>query len=130
MLVLLALISMEQRDMVVVLFDQFHTIKNSLHKKWPNVNKYIGYFQAFSNTYAPVSVLREKFEPILEEDGVIGLSIATRPDCLPDDVVEYLAELNERCYLWVEMGLQTSSDDTGHMINRAHTFQEYVEGVE
>ena len=52
--------------------------------------------------------------------GVVGLSIATRPDCLPDDVVEYLAELNERTYLWVEMGLQTIHDSTSELINRAH----------
>jgi uncharacterized protein len=110
------------------LVTQFHTIKERMHQKWKS-GKYIGYFQAFSNTYAPVEELREKFEVILEQEGVVGLSIATRPDCLPDDVVEYLAELNERTYLWVELGLQTVHEKTAKIINRAHDFQCYKDGV-
>lgn len=110
------------------LVTQFNTIKEKMHKKWKQ-GKYIGYFQAFSNTYAPVEELREKFEVILEQEGVVGLSIATRPDCLPDDVVEYLAELNERTYLWVELGLQTVHEKTAELINRAHDFQCYKDGV-
>ena len=66
---------------------------------------------------------------MLKEEGVIGLSIATRPDCLPDDVVEYLAELNQRTYLWVELGLQTVHQKTSDLINRAHDMQTYYEGV-
>lgn len=89
----------------------------------------MAYFQAFTNTHAPVDVLREKYESVLKQDGVVGLSIATRPDCLPDDVVEYLAELNERTYLWVELGLQTVHEKTAGLINRAHDYQCYVEGV-
>lgn len=108
---------------------QFHKVKEQMHKKWPK-GKYIGYFQAYTNTYAPVSVLQEKYEAILQQDGVVGLSIATRPDCLPDDVVEYLAELNERTYLWVELGLQTVHEKTAELINRAHDYACYVEGVE
>lgn len=108
---------------------QFMKIKNRMHQKWPE-GKYIGYFQAYTNTYAPVEELREKYEVILKQDGVIGLSIATRPDCLPDDVVEYLAELNERTYLIVELGLQTVHEKTAQLINRAHDFECYVEGVE
>lgn len=111
------------------LMTQFHTMKNRMHEKWKD-GKYIGYFQAFSNTYAPVDVLRERYEVILEQEGVIGLSIATRPDCLPDDVVDYLAELNERTFLWVELGLQSAHDQTGNLINRAHDFDCYVEGVQ
>ncbi|MEJ7154721.1 TIGR01212 family radical SAM protein, partial [Staphylococcus ureilyticus] len=82
---------------------QFKKIKERMHEKWSE-GQYIAYFQAFTNTHAPVEVLKEKYEPVLKEDGVVGLSIATRPDCLPDDVVEYLAELNQRTYLWVELG--------------------------
>ena len=63
-------------------------------------------------------------------EGVVGLSIATRPDCLPDDVIEYLAELNERTYLWVELGLQTVHEKTAQLINRAHDYACYKEGVE
>lgn len=111
------------------LITQFNTIKAKMHEKWPN-GKYIGYFQAYSNTYAPVEELREMFEVILEQEGVIGLSIATRPDCLPDDVVEYLGELNKKTYLWVELGLQTVHERTADLINRAHDYQTYVDGVE
>ncbi|UTR12883.1 TIGR01212 family radical SAM protein [Evansella sp. LMS18] len=110
------------------LVTQFNTIKDKMHRKW-KTGKYMGYFQAYTNTYAPVEQLREMYEVILEQEGVIGLSIATRPDCLPDDVVEYLAELNERTYLWVELGLQTVHERTANLINRAHDYQCYVDGV-
>lgn len=108
---------------------QFQQIKEKMHHKWKD-GKYIAYFQAFTNTHAPLPVLKEKYEQALSEEGVVGLSIATRPDCLPDDVVEYLAELNERTYLWIELGLQTVHEKTATLINRAHDFQCYVEGVE
>ncbi|MFM9277012.1 TIGR01212 family radical SAM protein [Paenibacillus jiagnxiensis] len=111
------------------LVTQFNTIRDRQHLKWPNA-KYIGYFQAYTNTYAPVEELREYYEVILEQPGVVGLSIATRPDCLPDDVVDYLAELNERTYLWVEMGLQTVHESTSQLINRAHDTQCYLDAVE
>jgi len=111
------------------LVTQFNTIRDRQHQKWPSA-KYIGYFQAYTNTYAPVEVLREYYETILEQPGVVGLSIATRPDCLPDDVIEYLAELNERTYLWVEMGLQTIHERTSLLINRAHDTDCYYEAVE
>jgi len=107
---------------------QFHDIKNKMHAKWKD-GKYMAYFQAFTNTHAPVEILRKKYETVLKQENVVGLSIATRPDCLPDDVVEYLAELNKRTYLWVELGLQTVHDKTGELINRAHDFACYVEGV-
>ncbi|NEU33835.1 radical SAM protein, partial [bacterium LRH843] len=87
------------------------------------------YFQALTNTHAPVEELRQKYEEVLALPGVVGLSIATRPDCLPDDVVEYLAELNERTYLWVELGLQTIHESTSALINRAHDHACYLEGV-
>ncbi len=108
---------------------QFQEIKNKMHQKWKN-GRYIAYFQAFTNTHAPVKVLREKYKVTLAQEGVVGLSIATRPDCLPDDVVEYLAELNERTYLWVELGLQTVHENTAKLINRAHDLECYIKGVE
>lgn len=110
------------------LVTQFNTIRDRQHQKWPNA-KYIGYFQAYTNTYAPVEELREYYEVILEQPGVVGLAIATRPDCLPDDVVEYLAELNKRTYLWIEMGLQTIHQSTSDLINRAHDTQCYTDAV-
>ncbi|MDF2714421.1 MAG: YtqA [Paenibacillus sp.] len=111
------------------LVTQFNKIRDLQHQKWPEA-KYIGYFQAYTNTYAPVEELREYYEVILQQPGVVGLSIATRPDCLPDDVVDYLAELNERTYLWVEMGLQTVHEKTSELINRAHDTQCYLDAVE
>jgi radical SAM protein (TIGR01212 family) len=110
------------------LVTQFNKIRDLQHKKWPEA-KYIGYFQAYTNTYAPVEELREYYEVILEQPGVVGLSIATRPDCLPDDVIEYLAELNQRTYLWVEMGLQTVHESTSTLINRAHDTECYIDAV-
>ncbi|WP_018133196.1 TIGR01212 family radical SAM protein [Effusibacillus pohliae] len=109
--------------------EQFRKIRDRMHKKWPRA-KYIGYFQAFTNTYAPAAELRAMYETILAQDGVVGLSIATRPDCLPDDVVELLAELNEKTYLWVELGLQTVHERTALLINRGHDYQCYLDAVE
>lgn len=111
------------------LVTQFNQVRDRQHRKWPKA-KYIGYFQAYTNTYAPVAVLREYYETILKQPGVVGLSIATRPDCLPDDVVEYLAELNERTYLWIELGLQTVHEETSKIINRAHDTACFIDAVE
>ncbi len=107
---------------------QFQDIKDKMHSKWKD-GKYMAYFQAYTNTHGPIEELKEKFESVLSQEGVVGISIATRPDCLPDEVVEYLAELNKRTYLWVELGLQTVHERTALLINRAHDYQCYVEGV-
>jgi len=106
---------------------QFNSVKTTLHKKWEDA-KYIGYFQAHTNTYAPLEVLKAKFEPVLAQENVVGLSIATRADALADDVLDYLEEINKRTYLIVELGLQTIFDKTGELINRCHTYEEFLEG--
>ncbi|MDT2985613.1 TIGR01212 family radical SAM protein [Enterococcus casseliflavus] len=120
-------------DMIVApeapLPEQFEKEIVMMHKKWPQVDKYIVYFQNFTNTHAPVAVIRERFEQVLTLPGVVGISIGTRPDCLPEDVVDYLAELNQRFYLWVELGLQTTFETTSNAINRAHDYQTYLDGV-
>lgn len=108
---------------------QFNTIKAKMGEKWRDT-KYIPYFQANTNTYAPLKALREKFEPVLNQENVVGLSIATRADCLEDDVLDYLTELKERTYLIVELGLQSIFDETGILINRCHTYAEFLEGYE
>lgn len=77
-----------------------------LSDKWPKA-KYIAYFQSHTNTYAPVEELREKFYAALEHPDVVGIAIATRPDCLPDDVIDLLSEINKKTFMWVELGLQT-----------------------
>ena len=109
------------------ILEQFEKVKQRMHEKWPKA-KYIPYFQAHTNTYAPLEVLKEKFEPVLKCDGVVGLSIATRADALEDDVLDYLSELSKRTYLIVELGLQTVVDKTGELINRCHTYQEFLDG--
>lgn len=120
-------------DMIVAPEDplpiQFLKEIDMMHQKWPGVAQYIVYFQNFTNTHAPLAVIKERFEQVVNLPGVVGLSIGTRPDCLPDDVVEYLAELNERLYLWVELGLQTTYEQTSELINRAHSYQTYLDGV-
>lgn len=107
--------------------EQFHTIKNRMHNKWQNA-KYIAYFQAFTNTYAPLDVLKKHFEYVLTLDHVVGISISTRPDCLPDDVVDYLCELSKRTFLVVELGLQSIFDETGKLINRCHNYDDFLKG--
>lgn len=111
------------------LVSQFHQVKDRLHQKWPQATKYLGYFQAFSNTYAPAEELRPMYESILEQEDVVGLSIATRPDCLPDDVLDLLEEIHQQTYLWVELGLQTVHDSTSALINRGHDYACFLEGV-
>lgn len=110
------------------LITQFNQVKNILHLKWPNA-KYIGYFQAHTNTYAPVNVLKEKYETILSLDNVIGLNIATRPDSISNECLEYLINLNKRTYLTIELGLQTIHESTTKLINRCHTLKCFEEMV-
>lgn len=120
-------------DMIVAPEDplplQFQKEIDMMHMKWPSVDQYIVYFQNFTNTHAPVAVIRERFEQVVNLPGVVGLSVGTRPDCLPEEVVDYLAELNQRMYLWVELGLQTTYEETSDLINRAHTYPTYVDAV-
>lgn len=104
------------------LITQFNNIKDMLHKKWPN-GKYIGYFQAHTNTYADINVLKEKYETILKLDNVIGLSIATRPDSISVECMNYLEELSKKTFLTVELGLQTIHEETSKFINRCHTLK-------
>ena len=107
---------------------QFDAVVAQMHKKWKNANMYIPYFQAHTNTYAPVCTLKKCFEPFLSKDGVVGLDIATRADALGDDVLEYLAELNSSCDLTIELGLQSIFDETGEKINRCITYAEFLKG--
>ncbi|MBP3376995.1 MAG: TIGR01212 family radical SAM protein, partial [Clostridia bacterium] len=107
--------------------EQFEIVKSQLSSKW-KTDKYIPYFQAHTNTYAATEVIREKIEPVMKKEGVVGLNIATRADCLEDCCVEYLCELAERTTLTVELGLQSSNDATAFIINRGHTYADFVEG--
>ena len=109
---------------------QFEAAKNSIRKKWPGINKYIAYFQAYSNTYADIKILREKYETVLSLKNVVGLSIATRADILDKETLEYLSELNKKTFLWVELGLQSSNDKTAQLINRGHDFRTFMKAAE
>ena len=104
------------------LITQFYDIQNMMNKKWPDAF-YIGYFQANTNTYAKVDVLKHKYEPIIEIDNVIGLNIATRPDAISDECLDYLEELSKKTYLTVELGLQTIHEQTTKLINRGHDLE-------
>ena len=108
---------------------QFIEIRNMMLKKWPKA-KYIGYFQAHTNTYAPVEKLKELYETILKQDNVIGLNIATRPDSITDECLDYLEELNKKTYLTVELGLQTIHDKTSKLINRGHNLKCFEDMLE
>ena len=90
-----------------------------LSEKWPKA-KYLAYFQNHTNTYAPVSVLREKYYAALNHPKISGIAIATRPDCIDEDVLELLSEINENHFLWVELGLQTIHQKTADQINRCY----------
>ena len=107
---------------------QFNKVKEIMLKKWPNA-KYIGYFQAHTNTYAKVEKLNELYTKILNEKGVIGLNIATRPDAITEECLDYLTELNKKTYLTIELGLQTTKEKTSKLINRCHTLTCFEEMV-
>ena len=85
---------------------QLESQKELLSKKWSSA-KYIAYFQAFTNTYAPVEVLRKNYEEAIGFDGVVALAVATRPDCITEEIALLLEELNKKVYVWTELGLQT-----------------------
>ncbi|MCY7184520.1 TIGR01212 family radical SAM protein [Streptococcus gallolyticus] len=109
--------------------DQFYKEIDFMHRKWPDVKKYLVYFQNFTNTHDTVDVIRERYEQAINEPGVVGINIGTRPDCLPDETIAYIAELSDRMHVTVELGLQTTYDETSKIINRAHTYDLYVETV-
>lgn len=100
-----------------------------LSKKWPS-GKYIAYFQSHTNTYAPAEVLREKYNQALEYPDVIGIAIATRPDCLSPEILELLSELNQKTFLWIELGLQTIHEDTAQLINRCYPLTVFDEAMD
>ncbi len=103
---------------------QFISIRDMMLKKWPKA-KYIGYFQAHTNTYAPLDVLKEKYEEILKIPNVVGLNIATRCDAITSECLDYLEELSKKTYLTIELGLQTINEKTSILINRCHTLEEF-----
>lgn len=101
------------------IFEQIETQKQGLLRKFP-ARHFIAYFQAYTNTYAPVDRLRELFTQALSHPDIVGLSIGTRPDCLPEEVLDLLAELNQEKPVSVELGLQTIHEKTARLIRRGY----------
>lgn len=99
-----------------------------LSDKWPNA-KYLAYFQSHTNTYAPVEQLRRQYEESLAYPDVVGLAVATRPDCLSEEVLDLLEEFNKKTFLWVELGLQTIHENTAQLINRCYPLSVYDQAV-
>ena len=116
-------------DRILSITEQFHEVKEMMQKKWKD-GKYIAYFQAYTNTYAPVETLRKKYDEALKEEDVVALAIATRPDCIDEDIIELISEYNNKLYTWVELGLQTSNDDTAVRINRGYMRDVFTKAVE
>ncbi len=101
--------------------EQFDQVRARTLDKWPRA-KYIAYFQSFTGTYGPPGYLKGLYEEALKQKDVVGLSISTRPDCLSPEILDILEELNERTYLWVELGLQSIHTKTLAWMNRGHDF--------
>ena len=96
--------------------------------KYPDM-KYLAYFQAFTNTYAPLSQLKALYEEALQVDDIVGIVIGTRPDCVSDELLDYLAELNQRTFVLVEYGIESANNDTLLRINRGHSFEQSQEAI-
>ena len=93
-------------------------------------NKFIVYFQSFTNTYDTIENLKAKYDSALIDDRIVGLSIGTRPDCITEDIAKLLKSYTDKYYVCVELGLQTSNDDIGKMINRCYTSKQFTQAVE
>lgn len=99
-------------------------------RKRHRAEKFIAYFQSYTNTYDSVSKLESLFREALDFPGVVGLSIATRPDCVPDEVLDLITDLSRNTYLWLEIGLESIHDRTLRWVNRGHGLREFVDAVE
>lgn len=108
---------------------QFQDVKTLIHQKWPHA-AYIAYFQANTNTYAPLEKLKQIYEEAIHLDSnIVAISIATRPDCLSEEILDYLEELNQRIPVWVELGLQTIDEQTAIFINRGYKLEVFTQAV-
>lgn len=99
-------------------------------RKRHKAGKFISYFQQHTNTYAPVTNLAEFFHQAIDHPDIVGLAVSTRPDCISNETLELLADLNKKTYLWVELGLQTASDNLLKFLNRGHTVRDFISCAE
>ena len=104
-------------------------VKNQL-ARGSDDSRYIAYFQNFTNTYAPLDVLKERYDSALTDERIIALAIGTRPDCISDEIAELIASYKDRVDVWVELGLQTASDVTANIINRGYKTEVYKRAAE
>ena len=102
---------------------QLQAGKQFFARKYPEM-KYLAYFQAYTNTYASIDRLHQLYEEALQVEDVVGIVIGTRPDCVSDELLDYLEDLNQRCFLIVEYGVESANDETLRRINRGHTFEQ------
>lgn len=102
---------------------QLEAGKQFFARKYPEM-KYLAYFQAYTNTYASINHLRKLYEEALQVEDVVGIVIGTRPDCVSDALLDYLEDLNQRCFLIMEYGVESANDETLRRINRGHTFEQ------
>ena len=98
--------------------------------KSSRANKFIAYFQNFTNTYACISDLKQRYDSALIDDRIVALSIATRPDCITEDIVKLISSYSKKYYVWVELGLQTSNDNTGKFLNRGFSSDQFTKAVQ
>ena len=108
---------------------QLEAGKQFFARKYPEM-KYLAYFQAYTNTYASIDHLRQLYEEALSVKDIVGIVIGTRPDCVSDELLDYLEELNQRCFLIVEYGVESANDETLRRINRGHTFEQSCLAIE
>ena len=115
----------QRRDSVSL---QLEAGKQFFGRKYPDM-RYLAYFQAYTNTYGTTDRLRELYEEALKAEDVVGIVIGTRPDCVNDELLDYLEELSHRTFLMVEYGVESANDDTLRLINRGHTFDDSVNAI-
>lgn len=111
------------------LYAQYQERRKVFTSKWPE-GKPLAYFQSYTNTYAPLEYLKKIYDPFIEDHEIVGLVIATRCDCLPDDIVNYLAQLTEQKEIWLELGLQSIHDTSLKEMNRGHDYESFVSCLE
>ncbi len=116
-------------DIAVSVREQIEKGINRIRRRY-KANKFLAYFQAFSNTYGPEGSLRQLYDIALEFPDVLGICIGTRPDCVEENILDLLAEYNEKTFVWLELGLQSAFNKTLDKINRGHSVEEFFDAVE
>lgn len=111
------------------LMTQFQQGCEMMRRKWPQ-GKAMAYFQAYTNTYAPLSMLKQTFDPFIQRPDILALCIATRADCLTNETIEYLQEASKQKDIWIELGLQSIHDETARHVNRGHTYAQFIDCIE